>query len=89
VSDILGYARASAGNRALAGQTMRLNQANAIKVFTDVMSGKNMDRPGLTQLLAQARKGDTLVAFRLGRLGRSLGALHSTVKMLRERGIAF
>jgi DNA invertase Pin-like site-specific DNA recombinase len=89
VSDILGYARVSIGDQDVAGQTMRLNQAGAIKVFTDVMSGKNMDRPGLTQLLAYARKGDTLAVVRLDRLGRSLGELLSTVKMLHECGIAF
>jgi DNA invertase Pin-like site-specific DNA recombinase len=89
VSDILGYARVSTGDQDVAGQTMRLNQAGAIKVFTDVMSGKNMDRPGLTQLLAYARKGDTLAVVRLDRLGRSLGELLTTVKLLHERGIAF
>jgi DNA invertase Pin-like site-specific DNA recombinase len=52
------------------------------------MSGKSMDRPGLTELLAYARTGDTLAVVRLDRLGRSLGELLSTVKMLRERGIA-
>ena len=44
---ILGYARVSTGDQDVAGQTMRLEKAGAIKVFTDVMSGKSMDRPGL------------------------------------------
>lgn len=59
-----------------------------IKVFTDVMSGKSMDRHGLTELLAYARTGDTLAVVRLDRLGRSLSELLSTVKILREQGIA-
>lgn len=88
MSDILGYARVSTGDQDVAGQTMRLNEAGAIRVFTDVMSGKSMDRPGLTELLAYARTGDTLAVVRLDRLGRSLGELLSTVNMLRERGIA-
>lgn len=88
MSDILGYARVSTGDQDVAGQTMRLNEARAIKVFTDVMSGKSMDRPGLTELLAYARQGDTLAVVRLDRLGRSLAELLTTVKMLRERGIA-
>jgi DNA invertase Pin-like site-specific DNA recombinase len=88
VSDILGYARVSTGDQDVAGQMMRLNQAGAIKVFTDVMSGKSMDRPGIAELLAYARKGDTLAVVRLDRIGRSLGELLSTVKMLHERGIA-
>jgi DNA invertase Pin-like site-specific DNA recombinase len=88
VGDILGYARVSNGDQDVAGQTMRLEAAGAIRVFTDVMSGKSMDRPGLAELLAYARKGDTLAVVRLDRLGRSLGELLSTVKMLHERGIA-
>ncbi len=47
MSDILGYARVSTGDQDVAGQTIRLEKAGAIKVFTDVMSGKSMDRPGL------------------------------------------
>lgn len=67
---------------------MRLEQAGAIKVFTDVRSGKSMDRPGLTALLAYARAGDTLAIVRLDRLGRSLGELLTIVTALKERGIA-
>lgn len=88
LGDILGYARVSTGDQDVAGQTMRLEQAGAIKVFTDVMSGKSMDRPGLLELLAYARKGDTLAVVRLDRLGRSLAELLSTVTKLRENGIA-
>jgi DNA invertase Pin-like site-specific DNA recombinase len=67
---------------------MRLTEAGAIKVFTDVRSGRNMDRPGLVELLAYARNGDTLAVVRLDRLGRSLAELLATVTMLKERGIA-
>ena len=85
--DILGYARVSTGDQDVAGQEMRLNKAGAIRTFTDVMSGKSMERPGLAELIAFARDGDTLAVVRLERLGRSLGELLSTVKMLKERGI--
>ena len=88
LSNILGYARVSTGDQDVAGQTMRLKQAGAIKVFTDVMSGKSMDRPGLAELLAYARKGDTLAVVRLDRLGRSLADLLATVSKLRDNGIA-
>ena len=67
---------------------MRLTEAGAIKVFSDIRSGKTMERPGLEALLAYARKGDTLSVVRLRRLGRSLGELLTTVAMLKERGIA-
>src|SRR6516162_6163416 len=85
---ILGYARVSTGDQDVAGQTMRLTEAGAIKVFSDIRSGKTMERPGLEALLAYARKGDTLSVVRLDRLGRSLGELLTTVAMLKKRGIA-
>ena len=85
---ILGYARVSTGDQDVAGQTMRLEQADAIRVFTDVRSGKSMDRPGLAELLAFAREGDTLAVVRLDRLGRSLGELLTVVDQLKTRGIA-
>ena len=52
------------------------------------MSGKSMDRPGLAELLAYARDGDTLAVVRLDRLGRSLAELLTTVAQLCARGIA-
>jgi DNA invertase Pin-like site-specific DNA recombinase len=85
---ILGYARVSTGDQDVAGQTIRLTEAGAIKMFTDVRSGRSMDRPGLDALLAYARDGDALAVVRLDRLGRSLGELLTTVAMLKERGIA-
>jgi DNA invertase Pin-like site-specific DNA recombinase len=88
VGDVLGYARVSTGDQDVAGQTMRLQKAGAIKVFTDVRSGKSMDWPGLTELLAYARKGDTLAVVRLDRLGRSLAELISIVEQLKARGVA-
>jgi len=88
VGDVLGYARVSTGDQDVASQTMRLEEAGAIKVFTDVRSGKSMDRPGLTELLAYARKGDTLAVVRLDRLGRSLAELISVVEQLKARGVA-
>lgn len=88
MTEILGYARVSTGDQDVAGQTLRLTEAGAIKIFTDVMSGKSMDRPGLKELLDYARSGDTLAVVRLDRLGRSLAELLSTVTMLRDRNIA-
>lgn len=88
MGDVLGYARVSTGDQDVAGQTIRLEQAGAIRVFTDVKSGKSMDRPGLAELLAFSRKGDTLAVVRLDRLGRSLTELLSIVERLKERGVA-
>jgi DNA invertase Pin-like site-specific DNA recombinase len=88
MGDLLGYARVSTGDQDVAGQTMRLEQIGAIRVFTDVRSGKSMDRPGLKELLAYARKGDTLAIVRLDRLGRSLAELLAIVEQLKVRGVA-
>lgn len=88
MGDVLGYARVSTGDQDVAGQTMRLEQIGAIRVFTDVRSGKSMDRPGLKELLAYARKGDTLAIVRLDRLGRSLAELLAIVEQLKVRGVA-
>ena len=85
---VLGYARVSTGDQDVAGQTMRLEQAGAIRVFADVKSGKSMDRPGLAELLAFSRKGDTLAIVRLDRLGRSLTELLAIVEQLKGRGVA-
>ena len=79
---VLGYARVSTGDQDVAGQAMRLERAGAIKVFTDVGSGRSTERPGLDALLAYARKGDTLAVVRLDRLGRALAALLATVARL-------
>nr|POE45835.1 transposon tn552 dna-invertase [Quercus suber] len=88
MGDVLGYARVSTGDQDVAGQTMRLEHAGAIRVFTDVRSGKSMDRPGLIELLAFARQGDTLAVVRLDRLGRSLAELLTVVEQLKGRGVA-
>jgi hypothetical protein len=89
MGDVLGYARVSTGDQDVAGPTMRLEQIGAIRVFTDVRSGKSMDRPGLQELVAYARKGDTLAVVRLDRLGRSLAELlaiaHFERRLIAER----
>jgi DNA invertase Pin-like site-specific DNA recombinase len=85
---ILGYARVSTSDQDVAGQTLRLTQAGALKVFSDTRSGRTMERPGLEALLAYARDGDTLAVVRLDRLGSSLGELLAAVAMLKKRGIA-
>jgi DNA invertase Pin-like site-specific DNA recombinase len=88
MSHILGYARVSTADQDLAGQQQRLTVAGAFRIFTDVISGKTFDRPGLTALLDHLRPGDTLAVVRLDRLGRSLRELLDVVEMLHQRGVA-
>ena len=85
---MLGCARVSTGDQDVTGRAMRLEQAGAARVFTDVRSGRTMDQPGSAALFGYARRGDALAVVRLDRLGRSLAELLATVAMLKERGIA-
>jgi DNA invertase Pin-like site-specific DNA recombinase len=64
---ILGYAPVETGDQDVAGQTMRLTQAGALEVFSDVRSGRTIERPGLAALLDYAREGDILAVVRLDR----------------------
>jgi len=69
-------------------QVDALERAGCYRVFTETASGAHADRPTLAQLLDQLRPGDTLVVWKLDRLGRSLRHLVDTVTSLAERGIA-
>ena len=89
VGDILGYARVSTADQSLDAQRERLTEAGAIRIFTDVVSGKRFDRPGLAELIDHARPGDRLCITRLDRLGRSLKELLETVDKLNALGIHF
>ena len=64
-----------------------LRRWRAIRVFTDIVSGKRFDRPALAELIDHARPGDRLCIIRLDRLGRSLRELLETVDGLKARGI--
>ncbi len=84
---ILGYARVSTSGQDLEAQRQRLNAANAIRIFEDVISGRIFDRPGLSSLLEFARPGDLVCVVRLDRLGRSLKEVLETVEILKARRI--
>ena len=85
--DTLGYARVSTPDQCLASQRNRLLEAGALRIFSDVASGKRADRAGLAKLIEHARAGDRLCVTRLDRLGRSLRELLETVDDLKARGI--
>ena len=85
--DILGYARVSTTDQDVAAQEDRLRQAGAIRVFNDVISGRQFERPGLSELIDHARAGDSLCVTRLDRLGRSLKELLETVENLKAHDI--
>src|SRR5918992_1509840 len=86
---LIGYARVSTQEQTLNLQQDALKKAECSKIFTDVISGVKTERKGLDEALAYVRKGDTLVVWRLDRLGRSLPHLITTMTSLEERGIGF
>ena len=86
---LIGYARVSTHDQTLNLQQDALQKAGCNKIFTDTASGTKAERKGLDEALAYVRPGDTLVVWRLDRLGRSLPHLITTMTGLEERGIGF
>ncbi len=89
MSTLLGYARVSTAEQDAALQHDALGAAGCWKVWTDVASGAKADRPQLGLVLEALQPGNTLVVWRLDRLGRSLPHLIETVKELEGRGVGF
>jgi len=86
---LVGYARVSTAEQDPALQLDALTSAGCWRVFTDHASGSREDRPELVAALDSLRPGDTLVVWRLDRLGRSLPHLIDTVTALAGRGVGF
>lgn len=89
VSAVFGYLRVSGTDQVLDLQRDALAKAGCDRVWEEVASGAKNDRPELLDLLEHLRDGDTLIVWRLDRLGRSLPHLIETVEGLRSRGVAF
>src|SRR5664279_3771929 len=86
---LIGYARISTQDQHLHLHQDALKIANSRTIFTDTISGSTIERKGLDEALEYLRAGDTLVVWRLDRLGRSLKHLIETVTLLKEKGISF
>ncbi len=87
MSALLGYARISTTDQDASLQHDALTVAGCVRIFSDTASGARADRPELLRMLDYARAEDTIVVWRLDRLGRSLSNLVELVNELAERQI--
>ena len=85
----IGYARVSTADQHLIMQEDALKSAGCEEIYTDVISGVKSQRPGLDKALNYAREGDTIVVWKLDRLGRSIQHLIQTITSLIEKKIGF
>ena len=83
----IGYVRVSTVAQTLDQQRAALNATGVAKTFSDTMSGARDDRPGLAELMAYVRAGDTVVVWKLDRLGRNMLHILQTVKELTDHGV--
>ena len=88
---LVGYARVSTNAQELRLQLDALREAGIAKkdIFTDKVSGSKSARPGLDECLSQLKSGDTLIVWRIDRLGRSVRHLIDLVEDLRQRKVGF
>lgn len=86
---LIGYARVSMLDQNLALQKDALVNAGCERIFDDKVTGTRADRPGLLKAMEVLREGDTLVVWKLDRLGRSVKQLVDLVGDLHNRGIQF
>lgn len=87
MGEIIGYARVSTREQNLSSQIDALNNAGCIRIFTDKISGNEFKREGLTVCLDYLRADDTLVIYRLDRLGRSVKEMLDLCAKLEQRRI--
>ena len=86
---LIGYARVSTQDQNLKLQLEALQRAGCEKIFEDKVSGAQADRPGLARAIESLRSGDTLVVWKLDRLGRSVKQLINWITDLQSRNIQF
>jgi DNA invertase Pin-like site-specific DNA recombinase len=86
---LIGYARVSTQDQNIVLQLEALTKAGCERIFDDKLSGSRAERPGLAKALDMLRKGDTLVVWKLDRLGRSVKNLVNLTTDLHQRGIQF
>ena len=86
---LIGYARVSTEDQKLELQLDALKQAKCKHIFTDKLSGSRRDRPGLNEALSHLRPGDTLVVWKLDRLGRTVKGLVDLISEFETQDVNF
>lgn len=86
---VIGYARVSTSDQNPRMQTDALKKAGCKRIYEEQLSGRNIERPVLQRCLESLREGDTLIVWRLDRLGRSLRDLLEIIQRLDTDGIQF
>ena len=86
---VFGYARVSTKDQNSESQEEALRRAGCSRIYRDIASGALSERSGLEQCLEDLSEGDTLIVWKLDRLGRSLPHLVQVVTLLKEKGIGF
>ena len=87
--ELVGYARVSTFDQNLDLQKDALSKVGCIRVFEDYASGAKVERKGLIAALDYVRRGDTLVVWKLDRLGRSTKDLLKIVDDLKKKEVGF
>lgn len=85
----IGYSRVSTQDQSNDLQNDALLSAGCERIYEDCFSGKSKSRPGLEKMLGALRAGDTVIVWRLDRLGRSLKDLIELVESFREKEVQF
>lgn len=86
---LIGYARVSTDDQKLELQLDALKTAKCKRIFTDKLGGSRKERPGLNDALSHLRSGDTLIVWKLDRLGRTVKGLVDLISELEEQGVNF
>lgn len=86
---IIGYARVSSTDQKLHIQADQLRQIGCEKIFSDTMTGSEIERPGLQQMLDYVREGDTVIATKTDRIARNARDALDIADQLRKKDVGF
>ena len=85
----IGYIRVSTNDQNTDLQREALERANCERIFEDKLSGAKIKRPGLNRMLKALKPGDTVVVWKLDRLGRSLIQLADLLQLFKKMDVEF